>query len=75
MAKCFICDKEAEDRSLFSHFSFGGHFGDKSIKLKCQWVDDKEKDVVICQRCCANTLKTFANSFSESLPGDSHLIM
>ena len=75
MAKCYICDKEAEDRSLFNHFSFGAHVGDKSMKLKCQWVDDKDRDIVICQRCCAATLATFARSFVESLPGGPHSIM
>jgi hypothetical protein len=38
-------------------------------------VDDKDQDIVICQRCCATTLATFARSFVESLPGGPHSIM
>jgi hypothetical protein len=75
MTKCYICDKEVEDRFLFSHFSFGAHVGKKIMRLKCQWVDDENKDIAICQRCCATTLGTFARSFIESMSGDPKSIM
>ena len=75
MAKCYICDKEIEDRFLFSHFSFGAHVGGKSLKLKCQWVDDHNKDILICQQCSAATLSTFAKSLMESMSEESHSIM
>ena len=75
MAKCYVCDKETEDRLLLSHFFFGAHVGKKRLRLKCQWVDDENKDIAICQSCCATTLGTFARSFIESLSGESKFIM
>jgi hypothetical protein len=75
MARCYICEREIEDRSLFSHFSFGAHVGKKNIHLRCQWVDDENKEIPICQHCSATTLETFARSFIESLSGESHPIM
>ena len=75
MARCYICDKEIEDPSLFSQFSFGAHIGKKNMRLRCQWVDDENKEIPICQHCCATTLGTFARSFIESLSGDSKSIM
>ena len=75
MGKCYVCDKETEDRFLLSRFSFGAHVGEKRLRLLCQWVDDENKDIAICQNCCAATLGTFANSFIESQSGESKSIM
>ena len=75
MVKCHICDKETENRFLFNRFSFGAHVGEKSIQLKAQWLDDKNNDIPICQRCCANLLETFAKGLIESLPGESQFMM
>ena len=74
MARCYVCDKETEDRFLFIHFSFEAHLGEKKIQLKAHWVDDKEKDIPICQRCCANLLENFGKGLVESLPGELKFI-
>jgi len=71
MAKCYACDKEAEDRFLYNRFSFGVEVGKKRMQFKAQWMGDENKDIVVCQRCCANLLENFAKGLMESLPEKS----
>jgi hypothetical protein len=75
LTKCYVCHKETENQFLLSRFSFESHVGKKRLRLKCQWADDENKDIAICQSCCATTLGTFARSFIESLSGEPKSIM
>ena len=75
MAKCYVCDKETEDRLLFNRFSFGAHVGVRPVQLKGEWIDDKNQGVAICHRCCASLLRTFGRSLEESLAEKPQSIM